>query len=449
MGGDALAVSGGDQTLALVVLAGFGVAIGLLVLVGLLKSLLHIAEPHELLVFSGRRYQMPDGSVRGYRVVRGGHRALRVPIIERVDRMDMRLIPTDVVVQNAYSKGNIPLSIHAIANVKLHSDERYLGNAIERFLGRSVGEIQIVAQQTLEGALREVLAQLTPEEVNEDRLKFAEKLIDSAEEDLNKLGLQLDTLKIQSVSDETGYLDSLGRPRIAQVLRDAQNAEHQAEQEVARAQAVSHQRAEVSRAQAEAAILQKRNELRRIKAQLDGDAEAVEREAEAAAKTARALAEKELQAMRSDLEKLRLQAEVVIPAEFQRRARAILAVGEAAPTAEQGKAQAEVLRMMSEAWRAAGPKARELYVVQHLEEIVDTIVGHLRSAEVSEVSVVDGGDGRALASYAATYPAMVAEVMRALAESTGVDVPAILNGRDSTPKRANTPAPAGSFTAGR
>ncbi len=449
MGGEALVVGGGEQALALVVAAGLGVGVGILVLVGILKSLLHIAEPHELLVFSGRRYRMSDGSVRGYRIVRGGRRALRVPIIERVDHMDMRLIPTDVVVQNAYSKGNIPLSIHAIANVKVHSDEQFVGNAIERFLGRSVQEIQVVAQQTLEGALREVLAQLTPEEVNEDRLKFAEKLIDSAEEDLNKLGLQLDTLKIQSVSDETGYLDSLGRPRIAQVLRDAQNAEHQAEQEVARAQAVSHQRAEVARAQAEAAILQKRNELRRVKAQLDGDAEAVEREAEAAAKTARALAEKDLQAMRRDLEKLRLQAEVVIPAEFQRQARAILAVGEAAPTAEQGKAQAEVLCMMSEAWRAAGPKARELYVVQHLEEIVDTIVGHLRSAEVSEVSVVDGGDGRALASYAATYPAMVAEVMRALAESTGVDVPAILSGRDGANGRRSTPAPAGSFTAGR
>ncbi len=453
MGEDIVVSGGGEATLVWVVVSAVAVGIGLLLLVSILKSLLHIAEPNELLVFSGRRYTMPDGSVRGYRIVRGGRRALRTPIVERVDRMDMRLIPTDVVVQNAYSKGNIPLAIHAIANVKIHSDERFVGNAIERFLGRSVQEIQLVAQQTLEGALREVLAQLTPEEVNEDRLKFAEKLIESAEEDLNKLGLQLDTLKIQSVSDDTGYLDSLGRPRIAQVLRDAQNAEHKAEQEIAQAQALSHQRAEVSKAQAEAAILQKRNELRRVKAQLDGDAEAVEREAEAAAKTARALAEKELQAMRRQLEKLRLQAEVVIPAEFDREARAIMAVGEAAPTAEEGKAQAQVLQMMSEAWRAAGPKARELYVVQHLEEIVETIVGHLRSAEVQEVSVVDGGDGRALASYAATYPAMVAEVMRALAESTGVDVPAILSGQDggrgSMPPRRGGTIPPAPLSAGR
>src|SRR5690606_7903922 len=167
-----------------------------------------------------------------------------VPFIELVDRIDMTLIPVDVVVHNAYSRGNIPLQMHAIANLKEHSKDEYTGNAIHRFLGKPTAEIQLVAQQTLEGALREVLAQLTPEEVNEDRLKFAEKLMHAAEDDLDKLGLQLDTLKIQSVSDDTGYLDSLGRPAIAQALRDAENAENQAQQEIVQAQAEANRRAE-------------------------------------------------------------------------------------------------------------------------------------------------------------------------------------------------------------
>src|SRR5690606_28687318 len=122
------------------------------------------------------------------------------------------------------------------------------------------------AQQTLEGALREVLAQLTPEEVNEDRLKFADSLIHAAADDLDKLGLQLDTLKIQSVPDDTGYLDSLGRPAIAQALRDAENAENQAQQEITQAQAEANRRAEVARAEAQAQIIAKQNELRRVKA---------------------------------------------------------------------------------------------------------------------------------------------------------------------------------------
>ncbi|MCB9595436.1 MAG: flotillin family protein [Sandaracinaceae bacterium] len=410
-----------------------------------MRNLLFIARPNEALIFSGQRYTAPDGQVVGYKVVRQGRRALKIPIIERIDRMDMTLIPVDVVVQNAYSKGNIPLMIHAIANVKIHSDDRMIGNAIERFLGKPTGEIQLVAQQTLEGALREVLAQLTPEEVNEDRLKFAERLLQTAEDDLDKLGLQLDTLKIQSVSDDTGYLDSIGRPAIAQALRDAENAENQAMQETAQAQAEATQLAEVSKAEAQLVVQQKQNELRRVQAELEGEAAAVEREAEAAAKTARAEAEKELQEIRARLENLRLQAEVIIPAEFARQARAIEAIGRAAPTKENGEAAVEVLRMMTDAWKSMGNQARELYVIQHLEDIVGTVVDQLDNIEIDEVNVLDQGDGQGLSSYAATYPKMVAEVMNALKETTGVDVTGILKGEENSgqTRRASVMPPRG------
>ncbi len=412
----------------MVVLVALAVAFGLLVLIGIARKLLYIARPNEALIFSGKRYTTEDGTTLGYQIVQSGRRAFRIPILERVDMMDMTLIPIDIRVQNAYSKGNIPLQIHAVANVKIAASAKHLPNAIERFLERSPQEIQLVAQQTLEGALREVLAQLTPEEVNEDRLKFAESLIESAEDDMHKLGLQLDTLKIQHVADDTGYLDSLGRPQIAAAKRDAENAENQAQREITRAQAEAQRIADVAKADAEKAILQKQNDLRRIEADLDGEAQAVEREAEQAAKRARAEAEQELQSIRSELENRRLMADVVIPADIDRQAKALLAKGDAAPTAENGAAVVEVMRLMGEAWKEMGPKAREIYVIQHLEEIVETVVKHLDDVRVREVNVLDQGDGTGLSSYAATYPQMVAAVMRALSESTGVDVPAILRG---------------------
>lgn len=405
------------------------VAVGILFLIQFLRAFLYIARPNEALVFSGQRSRSEDGQEIGYRIKKSGFRAVRIPILETVNRLDMTLIPVDVVVQNAYSKGNIPLEIHAIANVKIHSDERFLRNAVERFLGRGRNEIELVAQQTLEGALREVLAQLTPEEINEDRLKFAEKLISAVEDDLQKLGLQLDTLKIQSVSDTTGYLDSIGRPKIAGAIRDAENSESQAQQETQEAQADAARRAEIARATSQTATQSKQNELRQIKAQLEGQAQAIEREAEAAAKTARAMAERDLQGLRAQLEQRRLQAEVVIPAEFHRYAQAILAKGQAAPTVENGAAAAEVLRAMSEAWTSMGSDAKEIYVIQHLEQILGTVVGNLKNVSVREVNVLDNGDGTAIASYAAAYPKMVGAVMSALAETTGVDVPAILAGR--------------------
>lgn len=406
------------------------------------KAFLYICKPNEVLIFTGRR-RVHNGRDLGPLIITahgiksqgpegtggGQGRAWRVPVIERVDRMDTTTMSIDIVTHNAYSKGNIPLTIHAIANVKLHENATLLRNAIERFLGRERNEIRIVAQQTLEGALREVLAQMTPEDVNEDRLSFANNLIRSVSDDFDKLGLQLDTLKIQNVADDTGYLDSLGRPRIAEVLRDAENAENQALQETTEAEATSKQRSETAKAKAETAVLSKGNELTQVRAKLGGEAGAVEREAETAAKTARAEAEKKLQEVRAVLEGKRLQAEVIIPAEAERAAAALRAKGAAAATVEDGKALVRVLEATSQAWVAMGSQAKEIYVIQHLEEIVETVVKQMRSIEVGEVSILDPGDGSGLSAYAAAYPQAVAGVLRSLGDTIGVDVPEVLAGK--------------------
>ncbi len=429
------------SNLTTTVLAAAGVGGGLLVLLILARNLLHICRPNEVLIFTGRKggplivRPRALGDAPGSDPGGGRGRKWRIPVLERVDGMDMTTMSVDIVVQNAYSAGNIPLRIHAIANVKVHTHPKLLRNAVERFLGRQNDEIRLVAQQTLEGALREVLAQMTPEQVNEDRLAFAENLAKSARDDLDKLGLQLDTLKIQNVSDETGYLDSLGRPAIAQALRDAENAENQAMQEIAEAQAAATQRSEVARADSQTTTLKKQNELAKVKAELDGEAMAVEREAEAAAKTARARAEQDLQRVRAELENKRLQADIVIPAEMHRRAMAIIAKGDAAPTEEQGKAVARVLEATAKAWRAMGPQAQEIYIIQHLEEIVGTIVKQANKISVDEVNVLDPGDGSGLSSYAAAYPQAVAAILKALRETTGVDVTAILAGGSAGPTR--------------
>ena len=220
-----------------------------------------ICRPNEILVFSGRGHVLADGTASGYKILRGG-RGFRLPFLETVNRMDMRLFAVEVTVHNAYSKGGIPLTVQAVANMKIASSETGVRNAVERFLGTPLQQIAVVAQQTLEGVLREVVAQLTPEEVNEDRLKFAEKLLENARDDFDKLGLELDVLKVQHVSDDQQYLKNLGRGRIATMLRDAANAENEANQAVAEATAAARQRAETAQKRAETVIVQKRNGLR-------------------------------------------------------------------------------------------------------------------------------------------------------------------------------------------
>ena len=141
------------------------------------RALIVICPPNKVAVVSGRSRMLKDGRSVGYRVIKGG-RTLRIPMLERVDFIDLNTIPIEVSVTNAYSKGAIPLDVQGVANIKVSSREGVLENSVERFLGRESAYIQQIAKENLEANLRGVLSTLTPEEVNEDRLKFAQTLID-------------------------------------------------------------------------------------------------------------------------------------------------------------------------------------------------------------------------------------------------------------------------------
>ena len=403
-------------------LAGLGV-LGALVAVA--KSFLFICEPHEVMIFSGRQHTRADGNVVGYRVIFGG-RAFRWPILERAERMDVRNIPIDINTTNAYSKGGIPLNVHAIANVKVSKDPRIIGNAIERFLGRDPAEIKRVAKETLEGHLRGVLATLTPEEVNEDRLKFAGALMEESHEDFDRLGLHLDTLKIQNVSDDANYLNSIGRKQIAIVHRNAEVAEATNLSDAEQAEASCRREGEVANENAASEIVQAVNGVAQEKAEFEAKARSEEERTTQAALQARAEAELELQQIRQELEKLRLQSDVVLPAQARREAEALNARGKAAYQEAEGKAQAEVLNLMTKAWHRAGDDAKDIFLIQNLETVLETVVKRVNAIEIEDVTLLDGGDGRALPNYVASHPAMVTSVLNALSQTTGVDILAIL-----------------------
>lgn len=410
------------------VLVGVSSALGVILLIVIAaRTLLYICRPNEILVFSGRNRTTDDGREVGFRVVHGG-RGWRVPVIENVSRMEVANISVPMSVTGAYSEGGIPLTVNAVANVKVTTDPRFIGNAIERFLGNSRAEIGRVAKETLEGHLREVLATLTPEEVNEDRLKFAKQLLSSAERDLQKLGLHLDTLKIQHVTDDRNYLESIGRQRIAEVLRIAEVAESDAMRIAQEAEAAAHARAQVATTNAQALIQQKNNELRQIKADLEGQAVSEEQRAEAAANQARAEAEKELQEIRGELEGLRLAAEVTIPAEIDRQVRELHAAGQAATIAADGDAMARALAEVASAWRDSKGKAMDMFVLQNLDAIFGEVTKAARRVKVDEVNLVDGGNGDALSGYAASYPATVGRLLAEVQATLGVDISKVITG---------------------
>lgn len=393
-----------------------------------LKSCLKICKPNEILIVSGRKYQQPGGREVGYRVIFGG-RAFVLPIIERVEKMDMTTMPIPVEVKNSYSKGGTPLNIQAIANVKVSSNKGVVGNAIERFLGRNRNEIRRVVRETLEGNLRGVVANLTPEQVNEDRLNFAERIADDVARDLAKLGLQLDTLKVQSVTDDVDYLSSIGRRQIAKIVRDAEIAEAEAIGEAERIEADCEKKAEMFKSQALTIIQEKQNELRKIKAELDQRAKSEEERTQAAAKEARARAEQQLQAVRSKLERLRLQADEVLPAEARRKAQALRAKGAASGLSENAKAAAEVNEMLAQVWKETGADASQIFLLQQIEMVLQEAAMIPHRMQLENINVIDNGDGKAIANLANVYPEVVKQFLAQVEETLGIDVAGTLKRR--------------------
>jgi len=264
-------------------IAGGVVLLAVIVLITVISRLIIIVPPNMAASITGRNRSLKDGSTVGYRTVTGG-RTLRIPLLEKVQWLSLGTIPLEISVSDAYSKGNIPLSVQAVANVKIASaPESVFNNAVERLLGKNIKEIEGLARETLTGNLRGVLAQLTPEEVNEDRLGFAKHLAEEADHDLKKLGLQLDVLKIQHVSDRVGYLQAIGEKATAEALRDAEIAKAAAIAETRMKQAESLKLSEVAQAQNEAEIKQRQAEAHMLAqvAEAQSQASVKQRQAEA------------------------------------------------------------------------------------------------------------------------------------------------------------------------
>jgi len=365
------------------------VALAVVATLLVVRRLICICQPNEVLVFSGTRRRM-GGRIVGYRLVHGGS-SLRLPLLERVDRLDLTNMAIDIRVAGAYSKVGIPLEIEGVANVKIASEEPTIGNALERFLGKPRSEIVRIAKETLEGNLRGVLATLTPEEVNQDRVKFAESLLLEAEQDLRKLGLVLDTLKIQTVSDARGYLDSIGRKQSAEVVMRSRVAEADNRALAVVRDAENSESKALRRIEAEEEVVRADAGRRVIAARTRGEAMVAEARGEIGAAIVRARADLAVQAARVDKTRLELEADRIRPAEAQRARLVEQARGDAAKVVEDARATASSLRQLAAVWADAGGDARRIVVAQNLRPLVQRLLDTVKNLPIDRVTVVDGG----------------------------------------------------------
>ncbi|UCC29211.1 MAG: hypothetical protein JSU86_13525 [Phycisphaerales bacterium] len=308
-------------------------------------------------------------------------------------------------------------------------------------------ELQRVARETLEGGLRAVIGKMTPEEIVEDRDKFVATVMHEVTDDFRKLGLIIDSVNIQNVQDNQQYLESIARKASAEVTSAARKAEAERaaeasikeaeagasartaaaerDAEAKTAEAVSRRKAEEARLTADKAIAEADNDLRIRKAELAREAELKEAEQQQAAAKA---------------EEARLNATHVAAAVAERDVAKAKAEGEAAKVLEEGKARAAAVELIGQSIQKH-PDALKVMLVELMPGVVEEVAKSVNNIALGEVTVIDGGNGQAIAGAAMGRARALSETLATLETILGVDLREVsrgIAGNLGKPARADT-----------
>lgn len=354
--------------------------------------------PNEVLIISGRKRKVvdPDGTVRevGYRIVKGGG-VFVWPVLEKVDVLKLELMTIDVVTPEVYTVKGVPVKVDGVAQIKVKGDDISIATAAEQFLSKGVVEIKNIATQTLEGHLRAILGTMTVEDIYQNRDAFAAKVQEVAAGDMANMGLGIVSFTIRDIRDNQGYLDALGKPRIAQVKRDAVIAQAEADRDAMIRSAQAQQAGQEAKFAAETKIAEAQRDYQMRVAEFQADVNRKRAEADLAYdlqkfKTGQLVKAEEVQVQIVEKQKQielqeqeikrkqrELEATVQRPADAERYRVETLAnarkyqleteaAGEAAATKATGLAQAEVIQATGRA-EAEANKARGLAEAEVIE----------------------------------------------------------------------------------
>jgi flotillin len=417
--------------------------------------------PNEALIISGRRHTLRDASGKvqtvGFRILKGGGTFVW-PIIEKVDALSLEVMTIEIQPPEVYTVAGVPIIVSGVAQVKVKGDDISIATAAEQFLNKSRTEMTSIIHQTLEGHLRAILGTMTVEEIYRNRDAFAQKVQEVASADLANMGMTIVSFTIKDIKDNEGYLEALGRPRIAQVKRDATIAEAEANRDSTIRSAIANQEGQTAKFAADTKIAEAQRDyqmrvqeytaaVNQKKAQADlaydlqkfQTSQEVKRE-----EVAVDIVEKEQRIKVQELEIARkqreLEATVNKPAEAERyrienlanaekfrleteatgQAAAIKATGfaqadvvKATGTAEaeanrarglaqadvikaQGTAEAEAMRKKAESWRMYNEAALAQIIVEALPKIAAAIAEPL--AKTEKIIIINTGGATAGAS---------------------------------------------------
>jgi flotillin len=463
-------------------------------------------SPDEAMIVTGSmlgsKNVLTDESGRRIKIVRGGG-AFIIPIFQQSQFLSLLSHKLDVSTPEVYTAQGVPVLAEGVAIIKVGGSVEDVATNAEQFLGKPTDIVKAEAREVLEGHLRAILGSMTVEEVYRNRDKFAQEVQGAAAIDLKKMGLSIVSFTIKDVRDKHGYLEALGRPRIAAVKRDADIAEAEAvrDSRIKKAKAEEEgQKAELQRdtyiaeankekelkiasykkdqdsAKAEAdqayhiqearskqtvveeqmkvELVRKEREidleakeiLRRekqydaeVKKKADADRYSIEQAAEA---------EKAKQILAADAERYRIEAEAKATAERERLQGMAIADAERA----KGSAEAEVIRLrglaeaeakqkLAEAFEKFGEAAVLDIIVKMLPELAGKVADPIGS--IDKLTVVDTGHGEGAARVSNYVTSLMSTAPEMLKTATGIDLQALVKSfTQRTPGQTKAEAPA-------
>ncbi len=385
---------------------------------------------------------------------------------------------TDIDLRGALSKGNIRVAVPSTFTFGISTDPKIMINAAERLLGLSKSDVITQASDIILGQLRLAIATLTIEEINQDREKFLEQINANVNTELNKIGLEIINVNIKDITDESGYIDAIGKKAAAEAInkakvevaqqeklgavgeasankeKEVQVAEQTAQTQIGRTNAEREQR--IKTAELEAQAVEGENVAKANIAEYNATLAVKQADAFREGEVAKANAQRDVllaqkeqeeaklkkeELARQEVEKLKVQVQADAEAERQRR----IALGEADAIKAKYFAEAEGIKAVLEA-KAKGYEdlvkisnnrpeiATSFLMIEKIEKIVEKQVDAIKNIKFDKITVWDGGTGSSNGSTTANFMKDLIKALPAmhdLAGQAGIELPQILGKVDS------------------
>lgn len=388
-----------------------------------------------------------------------------LPIVQRADRLNMRLLKIDVKTPETgvKTKEGVSLWLDSVVTVQVYSENstvsdeevrnagyddirKYINSrqqaAISNFLGMDEAHINEKINDVLQGNLREIVSEMTVDQILTNRKQMAVSVVENARPDLAKMGLEVVTFNVQDVKDAVdamghnhGVIEAIGVEQEELVKKRASIAKAEAERDVSCAKAAAAMAANEKEIEAQTAIAQRNNELELAKSKLKAEADKAAadanaagmiqtnlrakevKESEADAEIARQKKMVDLAAQEAEVQQRKLDAEVrkQADAELYRRQKE----AEAEAIRQKGLAEAEAMKQKAEAYKQYNDAAVAEMMIKVLPEIARSVAQPLSS--IDKVSII-GGDASGVSGVSGNVPVLMAQTMEAMKEATGIDM---------------------------